>query len=301
MNSIQKAVAKRDEAAANTPAAMIKKYSSDLATVLPSHINGATWVRVAQGALKKGDRDKQGRTDLEIAAMNNPGSFMAALLDAARQGLEPGTEQYYLTPRKVKGRQEILGITGYQGYIELMYRSGAVASVVGEVVKTGDGWDYQPGRDDIPHHTVDWFGADRGQLIGTYAYARMKGGGYSKVIVLGQRDIDRIKEKSASAGSQYSPWTTNPDAMWLKSALRQLRKFVPTSPEWMNELLRARAESQKAADRIGGDTVVEALAANESDDIIDGEYVDDTEPAVDGDGDGWGPVVEPGTATKAAS
>lgn len=294
MSSIQNAVAKRNETNNNSPRALIERYSSDLATVLPSHINGATWVRVAQGALKKGTRNREGLTDLEVAAVANPATFMAALLDAARQGLEPGTDQYYLTPRKVKGRMEILGITGYQGYIELMYRSGAVSSVVGDVVKTGDEFTYQRGRDDVPTHVVDWFGADRGQLIGTYAYARMKGGAVSQVIILGQRDIDRIKDKSPSADSQYSPWATNPDAMWLKSAFRQLRKFVPTTPEWMDELLRARAESQQVADRIGDD-VSEALAGNESDDIIDGEYIDDTEPAGETE---WPPVVQPGTASK---
>lgn len=296
-NTIASAVAKRD-AEPNTPAKLIKQYSSDLATVLPSHINGATWVRVAQGALKKGNRNKDGATDLEVAAMNNPASFMAALLDAARQGLEPGTDQYYLTPRKVKGRMEILGITGYQGYIELMFRSGAVASIVGDVVKTGDQFSYQRGRDDVPNHVVDWFGADRGQLIGTYAYARMKGGAVSQVIVLGARDIDRIKSKSASAGSDYSPWATNPEAMWLKSAFRQLRKFVPTTPEWMTELLRSRAESQTVAAKIGDD-VAEALAGNESDDIIDGEYVDETE-TVSAASTEWPEVVKPGTAARVA-
>ena len=37
------------------------------------------------------------------------------MLDAARLGLEPGTEQFYLTPRKVKGQMEILGIVGESG------------------------------------------------------------------------------------------------------------------------------------------------------------------------------------------
>src|SRR5690606_4134876 len=104
--TISQAVATRD----NTPAGLIKQYSESFAQVLPSHVKPATWVRLAQGALKRGKRTQDGRFELEVAAANNPGAFLAALLDAARLGLEPGTEQYYLTPRKVKGRLEILGI-----------------------------------------------------------------------------------------------------------------------------------------------------------------------------------------------
>jgi hypothetical protein len=119
--------------------------ADDFATVLPTHVRPDTFVRVAQGALKRGK--KQGnRFELEIAAGNNPGAFMAALLDAARLGLEPGTEQFYLTPRKVKGQLEILGIVGWQGYVELMYRAGAVSSVVAEVVHANDKFRFQPGR-----------------------------------------------------------------------------------------------------------------------------------------------------------
>lgn len=48
---------------------------------------------------REDDADPRRRVayELEVAAANNPGVFMATLLDAARLGLEPGTEQYYLT------------------------------------------------------------------------------------------------------------------------------------------------------------------------------------------------------------
>jgi hypothetical protein len=55
--TVTQAVAKRDTG----PAAMIAKYSGDFATVLPSHVKPDTWVRLAQGALKKGKRLQDGR------------------------------------------------------------------------------------------------------------------------------------------------------------------------------------------------------------------------------------------------
>jgi recombination protein RecT len=232
--TITGAIAKRD----NGPGAMVKQYSSDFTAVLPSHIKPEQWIRLAQGALKKGKK-QGGRYELEIAAANNPGVFLAALLDAARLGLEPGTEQYYLTPRKTKGQLEILGIVGYQGIIELMYRAGAISSVVAECVYERDIFEFAPGRDDIPRHEIDWDSDDRGQLRLVYAFARMKDGATSKVVVLNRQAIQKIKATSQGADSQYSPWQTNEPAMWLKSSVRQLAKWVPTSAEYMREQLRA--------------------------------------------------------------
>lgn len=235
--TVTQAVAQRD----NTPRGMVAAYRADFASVLPSHVRPETWVRLAQGALKKGRVVAGGMTELEVAARNNPGVFMAALLDAARLGLEPGTEQYYLTPRKVRGQLEILGIVGYQGIVELIYRAGAVSSVVAECVYAGDHFAFRPGRDDVPDHDIDWDADDRGELRLAYAYARMKDGTTSKVVVLNRAAIERIKKSSQGASSEYSPWVQHEPAMWLKSAVRQLAKWVPTSAEFRREELRSAA------------------------------------------------------------
>lgn len=290
--TISQAVATRD----NSPAGLIKQYSDSFAQVLPSHVKPATWVRLAQGALKKGKRGDDGRFELEQAAANNPGVFLAALLDAARQGLEPGTEQYYLTPRKVKGRLEILGITGYQGHIELMYRAGAVASVVAEVVRDNDEYRYQRGIDEVPIHRYKPFARekDRGRLVGAYAYARMKDGAVSRVVELNQDDIDRIKASSQGANSEYSPWVKHEAAMWLKSAVRQLQKWVPTSAEFRREQLRAAAEAQRVA------TAPDAPegAASVQSDYLEGEVVDDAPVTdeTDASDEVWPEPAQPGGA-----
>jgi recombination protein RecT len=238
MTTIGNAVAKRD----NSPSALVKQYTPDFAAVLPSHITKPeTWVRLAQGALKKG-RKQGDRYELEIAASNNPGVFLAALLDAARLGLEPGTEQYYLTPRKVKGQLEILGIIGYQGHIELMYRAGAISSVVAEVVYANDKFSYRPGVDQRPNHEIDWDSEDRGALRLVYAYAIMKDGATSKVVVLNKAAISTIKKSSQGSDTDYSPWVKFEASMWLKSAIRQLQKWVPTSSEYIREQLRAERD-----------------------------------------------------------
>lgn len=278
MSTVSQAVAQRDQ----SPSALIKQYSSDFASVLPSHIKPDTWVRLAQGALKKGKRLDGGRGpfELEQAAANNPGVFLAALLDAARLGLDPASEQYYLTPRKVRGQLEILGIVGYQGHIELMYRAGAVSSIVAEVVRENDEYRYQRGIDEVPIHRFKPFAreVDRGPLVGVYAYARMKDGAVSRVVELNADDIARIKESSQGSGSEYSPWVKHEAAMWLKSAVRQLQKWVPTSPEFRQEQARAAGEAQRVAAQVG-EPVSQAVDDYRTG-VVEGELADD-EPGTD--------------------
>ncbi len=229
------------EKADNSPRAMVQRYSDSFAQVLPSHVKAETWVRLAQGALKKGKRVGN-QYELEVAAANNIPLFLSTLLDAARLGLEPGTEEYYLTPRKNKGQLEILGIVGYQGIVELMYRAGAVSSVVAECVYNDDQFEYSPGRNERPVHEIDWDSPDRGELRLVYAYAIMKDGATSKVVVMNRASIARIKAKAQGSDSKFSPWVTDEPAMWLKSAVRQLRKWVPTSAEYIREQLRAERD-----------------------------------------------------------
>lgn len=283
------------EKADTSPKALVKKYEQSFMQVLPSHVKPETWVRVAQGALKKGKKvDGTNSTELEIAAQNDPGIFLATLLDAARMGLEPGTEQYYLTPRKEKGKLKILGIVGYQGYIELMYRAGAVTSVVAEVVRSSDVFVWAPGQLDtemlrqglpprwdgpqtIPFHGIDWDSDDRGDLRLVYAYAQMKGGATSKVVVLNRAQIEKIKEKAQNPTGQYSPWRNEPEAMWLKSAVRLLRKWVPTS----NEYVGIPTAPPPARDVVVDEDlppIPDLPAEFPDDDIeIEGEVVDDNE------------------------
>lgn len=229
--TITDAIAVRD----NGPAAQIEQYRDEYAALMPSHVNPDQWVRMAVGAIR-------GDAKLVQAAQNDIGAFLRELRTAARLGLEPGTEQFYLTPRKTKGRVVIKGIVGYQGIVELIYRAGAVSSVIVEVVRTHDTFRYVIGRNGKPVHEIDWFGEDRGDMVGVYAYAVMKDGATSKVVVLNRRQVMEAKAKSDGRNSEYSPWNTNEESMWLKTAVRRLAKWVPTSAEYMREQLRAQAE-----------------------------------------------------------
>lgn len=209
---------------------IIRQHATDLTAVLPSHLaeKGDGWIAGAVAAVRR-DRN------LWAAANQDPGALMNALSEAARLGLHPGTKEYYLTVRGGK----ILGVTGYQGEIELMYRAGAVSSVIVEPVFKNDGFEYTPGVHDRPKHTIDWFADDRGPIVLAYAYAVMKDGAVSKVVVVNKARIKRAQDASATAGKPHSPWTSDEVAMWMKTAAHDLAKWVPTSAEYIREQLRA--------------------------------------------------------------
>src|SRR6266704_488369 len=228
--TVSNAVAKRDDG----PGALIAQYKADFATVLPSHIKPDTWVRVAQGLLR---RDAK----LATAAGNNPGSFLSALLECARLGLEPG-DTFHLAP--IGG--EIVGITDYTGEIELIYRAQAVSSVKAEIVYSRDTFVYRPDME-RPHHDVDWFG-DRGDMIGAYAYGIFKDGATSRVVVMSKKEIEKVKavNKLNASNRADNPWVKWTDRMWLKTVVKQLSKWVPSSPEYLEHALRAQVAVEQA-------------------------------------------------------
>jgi len=255
MSQISTAVALRNEGAS----AIIDVYRDDLAAIMPSHIKPDVYMRLAVSVLA---RDP----DLMQAAQNNPASLMTALWESSRLGLMPGTEEYYLTVRKRKGVPEILGMPGYQGEVELIYRAGAVSSVIVEVVRTNDVFVWRQGSLDThkpprwvgpqtqPFHDIDW-DADprtRGDLRLVYAYAVMKDGAISKVVVLNRKHIEDAKEFSAGGDKDWLPWRKHEESMWLKTAAHRLRKWVPTSAEYMREQLRAITDVQAEAAQAAG-------------------------------------------------
>lgn len=258
------------------PADLVTRYKASFGNLLPSHMRedgGDQWVATVRSLLLT-------RPEIAEAASNGPGEFMAALVQAAQKGLVPGTNEFHLVPFAARKGQprKIQGIEGYQGIIERIYRAGAVSSVIVEVVRANDTFTYQPG-DGRPEHVVDWFG-DRGALIGAYAYAVMRDGATSKVVIIGKAEAELARSKSASARSDYSPWNTNEAAMWAKTAARRLENWVPTSAEYRRQQLRdaqavqAERDAANSAQQLDGPPIPASVlkaAHDEDEELIDPE------------------------------
>lgn len=218
----------------------VKGAVRDFDRLLPEHIGTASFLSAASAALWKSE-------DLMSGAINDPEAFMVALRESASLGHLPGTDHYWLTPRKRGQRMSVLGIEGYQGIVERMYRSGGVLSVHAEIVRANDTFEPYAGPNGRPLHQ---FGgklgafstrADRGEVIGTYAYAMLPGGYPSQAILLSIEDLMELKAASDSATSKWSPWNKWPLRMYLKSALRRLEPYVPVSAGYRTASVQAQA------------------------------------------------------------
>jgi len=265
-DTVSRAVQQRGD----TAEALVRRYGDRFGDVLPAHIQTETFVGLAVGALHR-------NPELAAAANANKGSFLNALLDCARLGHEPGTPNYYLVPFGQGERAEVVGIEGYRGQVERMYRAGGVATVHAELVYANDKFTYRLGVDDRPIHEVDWFGGDRGKLLGVYAYATLTGGQTSKVVVMDERAINDRRDKSASAKAKQSPWQQWPDEMALKTAVRQLEKWVPTSSEYRREQLRAVMEARRLAEQEGSAPMGPAQVDESTGEVLEGEVVGQAE------------------------
>jgi recombination protein RecT len=258
----------------------IRTQQSEIAMVAATHVKPSAIVRVAHGALRRNDK-------LMAAAIANPQSLLYALLDAARLGHEPDTDDYYLVPFG----SEVTGIEGYKGIIDRMYRAGGVSSVVAQVVRQTDRYAPQ-GENTPPVHEYDDFAspADRGALRGAYAYAIFPGGRCSQVIRMGRAEIMEHKAKSRGSHKDDSPWQQWEAAMWKKTVLRALEPYVPTSTEYRTAagILTAAGAAELSA-RAGMPGALQSghpvpASADHAPDVVDAEIVDE-------------PYTEPGPAT----
>jgi recombination protein RecT len=171
------------------------------------------------------------RKNADLAACSRP-SLLGALLDCARLGLAPCTEQASLVPFK----GQVTLIVGYEGYVQLMYRSGQVEQVVAELVYEADEWEYSLGDGGRFFHRPNILAENRGKVLFAYAYATLSGGGRTRVAIVTRREAERL-QKDYGRGKATSPWNTNFEAMWLKSALRRVQKFAPKSSELRRALV----------------------------------------------------------------
>ena len=160
-------------------------------------------------------------------------SFAAALMTCAQLDLEPNTPQQlaHLIPYK----NECTFQPGYPGLMELAYRTGKVSSFHADVVYRKEVeaglFKYTKGINPTIHHETDMLGDCReGELVAAYAVSTMKDG--TPIFkVVDRKDVERAKKSSQGAKSEYSPWNTDPESMWIKTAIKRLCKLLPRTEQ----------------------------------------------------------------------
>jgi recombination protein RecT len=215
-------------------AGLLQAMGPEIARALPKHLTGERMARVCLTAL---------RTTPDLAKCT-PASFMGSIMACAQLGLEPNTPlgHAYLIPYKDKKK----GVTicqlmiGYQGMIELAYRSGRVDSIKAMVVREGDIFDFDHGLDEKLIHKP--CGNEEAPITHAYAIARIKGGApIFWVLSMPQIEARRLSGASKYA---YTPWNDHYEAMAMKSAVRALFKWIPKSAE-MAQVIHAEDLADK--------------------------------------------------------
>lgn len=185
------------------------------ASVLPAQLGAEKFTRWALTLLRKPELAATARTDAGRL------SIMAALMDCATLGLEPG-RTYHLVPYKGL----VTGIIDYKGEIQLI-TNAADCSVVVQLVRKGDTF-LMRGANVPPLHEADWFADERvtADVVGGYAYVDY-GGRYSMVVTMSEADFMHHRARAQTK----TVWDEWPEAMRLKTLVHQVRKFVPWSAE----------------------------------------------------------------------
>jgi recombination protein RecT len=274
-NGAAKALAKPDPAG-DLLASMEDEFKKCLPDVLPWDM----FARVALTGFRKSP---------DLVDCTRP-SLLGALMECARLGLAPCTEQATLTPfrNNKTGKREAQLIVGYEGYVQLMYRSGQVEQVVAELVYEADEWEYTLGDGGRFWHkpNITARKKDRGEAIFAYSYATLLSGGRTRIATVNREEAEELQQKHG--GNPRGPWRTNFPQMWLKTPVRRVQRFAPKSPE----LRRALAVDGATFD-LGG--IVDTSAVD-GDDI--GVEVTETAPAADAD-QGWPEAAKPADADGA--
>lgn len=211
--------------------AFLTSMKGEIGRALPKHLTPDRMARVVMTAL---------RTVPELAHCTRE-SFAGCVMQLAQLGLEPNTPlgHAWLIPRRDGKKSERAGrpiiectvIIGYQGFLELGRRAGVNAFAY--TVREGDQFKYELGLNPMLKH-VPSEDPDREnkRITHVYAVARTKEFADSPIfVVLSRAQVEARKKRSATAGSSFSPWKSDEEAMTLKTAIRALWRWMPKQIE----------------------------------------------------------------------
>ena len=187
-----------------------------IARAVPRHVTSDRMARVIESALQQNPK---------LASL---AKVRSCIVQAAQLGLEPGIlDHCYLIPRG----GECTLMLGYEGMVELMYRSGLVQAITTGVAYEGEEFEVTGGTDpSIIHKPNRKVKKGGDNVIAAYAVAHLQNG-TKTFAVLERGEIDHRRGRG---GSNSKAWKLDYAAMAKKSAIRELWKWVPKTAEVQN-------------------------------------------------------------------
>jgi recombination protein RecT len=194
------------------------KVLEQIEGLLPKHITPERMLRTMLAACQRTPK----------LAECDPLSLVEAMVKCSEWGLEPvGEHGVWLIPYGDK----VQAIRDYRGEMDLAVRLCPELSnfMIPRCVYANDEFDVEYGETPHIRHRPTPLGKDRGSLVGVYAIAKLKDGS-SKGVVLTHADVER--HRKASRAKDNGPWVTHTESMWLKSAVKELCKWLPRMDQY---------------------------------------------------------------------
>ena len=179
--------------------------------LLPKYLTPERLFRVAQLAISK-----------QPLLLNcTPASFLIAMMDCARTGLEPNGKDAALIPYGTECQFQPM----YQGMIKQAVQGGAAKKINARLVHEFD--TFRLWYDPEPHIEHEPATEDEGEIVGGYAYAVLPDGSMH-IEYMNKRQLEHIRAKSKA---RSGPWQTDPEEMYRKSPVKRLFKYLPVPDE----------------------------------------------------------------------
>lgn len=201
----------------------ISSMSGQIKNALPANITPERMMRIALTAISKDEK----------LANSTPQSFLGALLTSAQLGLECNTPlgQSYLIPywNSKKACLETQFQLGYQGLLDLCYRTGQYKTIQARIVYEGDQFDYNYGLEENLIHKPT---GKSDNPIYVYAYYQLVSGGKAFEVMSWEQIMAYKSKYSQAAKKGYtSPWDSDPEGMAKKTMLKKVLKYAPKTVE----------------------------------------------------------------------
>jgi len=221
---------------------LLEGKRDQLAQLVPKHLTVERLMKVAVGALMKSPNLQK----------CTPTSLMNCFIGAAEVGLEPGgvLGHAYLVPYG----DTATFIIGYRGLIELMRRSGELASIRCVVVHEKDTFKLTEGIEQTIKHEP-FLAGDAGPLKFVYCVAKLKDGSV-QVELMTRHQIEEIRKRSRAG--QSGPWVTDFEEMAKKTVLRRAAKYLPVASERFQKAIEI-----DDGDYVDGEVITATLETSE--------------------------------------
>lgn len=207
---------------AQTAIEYLDQYQDQIKMALPRTMSPDRMLRVCMTEIRNS----------EALRKADPLSLMGAIIQCAQLGLEPGNGlgQVYLIPFKGK----VTMVIGYQGLLELIWRSGLVDSVDVQEIFIGDEFTFYKQHGETQFFWEEGPDKQRDQwenYLGTVVTVWLKGANKPMFVRMTREQIELNEATNRKGKDMTDAWMKWPIAMANKTVLRRAIKLLPKSVE----------------------------------------------------------------------